>query len=158
MLMLFAAVSLSRCHSSMYPLARRSPSPQSQGLQGRRGPLEALALRVFQVYRARQEQRCGILRLSKFARLASDDNTQGSQGPPGLIGSTGPQGIQGVQGPVGATVTHMAFDENCAPRSNEGNREAKGLQAPRGALERKVSKVFKVNKASRAYKAYKEQR
>lgn len=113
----------------MYPLAKRYPSPQSQGLQGRRGPLEALALRVFQVYRARQEQRCGILRLSKFARLASDDNTQGSQGPPGPIGSTGSQGIQGVQGPVGATVTNIALDDNCAPRSNDDNREVKGLQA-----------------------------
>ena len=43
-------------------------------------------------------------------------------------------------------------------RSNDDNREVKGLQVQQGALVRKVSKVYKVNKVSRVCKAYKEPR
>lgn len=43
-------------------------------------------------------------------------------------------------------------------RSNDDNREVKGLQAQQGALDRKVFKVCKVNKVLRVCKAYKEPR
>ena len=42
-------------------------------------------------------------------------------------------------------------------RSNDDNREVKGLQAQQGALDRKVFKVCKVNKVFRACKEHKEQ-
>ena len=100
----------------MYPLARQSHWPQLLGLQGRRAQLEALGRREFKAYKVQLELRCGSLRPRRFARSESDDSAQGSQGPPGPIGSTGPQGIQGVQGPVGATVTQMVWNENCASR------------------------------------------
>ena len=43
-------------------------------------------------------------------------------------------------------------------RSNDGDREAKGLQAQQEVLGRKEFKAFKANKAFRVCKAYKEPR
>lgn len=43
-------------------------------------------------------------------------------------------------------------------RSNDDNREAKGLREQQGAPDRKAFKACKENKASRVCKAYKEPR
>ena len=43
-------------------------------------------------------------------------------------------------------------------RSNDDDREVKGLQAQQGALDRKAFKVCKANKVYRVCKAYKEPR